>query len=112
MQFGRAARVVYCCFGYIGRFTGLAHEEQGSWQHFALRCWALGILAGPLGKSGVPHGEARQVVEQLIADVGLRPIRLGNEDQVGLVDSLLAVWFTLVQRQGWGRHLAFKVLSR
>jgi len=59
-----------------------------------------------------PDGEARQVVEQLIADVGLRPIRLGDEDQVGLVDSLLAIWFTLAQRQGWGRHLAFKVLSR
>lgn len=59
-----------------------------------------------------PDGEARQVVEQLIADVGLRPVRLGDEEQVGLVDSLLAVWFTLAQRQGWGRHLAFKVLSR
>ena len=59
-----------------------------------------------------PDGEARQVVEQLIADVGLRPIRLGDVDQVGLVDSLLSIWFTLAQRQGWGRHLAFKLLTR
>jgi predicted dinucleotide-binding enzyme len=59
-----------------------------------------------------PDGEGRQVVEQLIADVGLRPIRLGDVDQVGLVDSILPVWFTLAQKEGWGRHLVFKVLSR
>ncbi len=57
-------------------------------------------------------GEARQIVEQLIADVGLRPVRLGDVDQVGLVDALLPVWFTLAQRQGWGRQIAFKVLTR
>jgi 8-hydroxy-5-deazaflavin:NADPH oxidoreductase len=59
-----------------------------------------------------PEGDAREVVEQLIADVGLRPIRLGDVDQVGLVDSVGALWFALVFGQGKGRHLAFKVLSR
>jgi 8-hydroxy-5-deazaflavin:NADPH oxidoreductase len=57
-------------------------------------------------------GDAREVVEQMIADVGLRPIRLGDVDQVGLVDSVGSLWFALALGQGKGRHLAFKVLSR
>ncbi len=59
-----------------------------------------------------PEGDARKVVEQLIADVGLRPMRLGDVDQVGLVDSVGSLWFALALGQGKGRHLAFKVLSR
>jgi predicted dinucleotide-binding enzyme len=57
-----------------------------------------------------PEGDARAVVEQLIAEVGLRPMWLGDVDQVGLVDSVTALYFTLAVRQGKGRHLAFKVL--
>jgi predicted dinucleotide-binding enzyme len=56
-----------------------------------------------------PDGAPRQSVEQLIADVGLRPIWLGDADQVGLVDSVLPLWFTLMRQKG--RHLAFKVLE-
>jgi predicted dinucleotide-binding enzyme len=59
-----------------------------------------------------PDGDAREMVEQLITDVGLRPMRLGDIDQVGLVDSVSQLWFALALRQGKGRHLAFKALSR
>jgi predicted dinucleotide-binding enzyme len=59
-----------------------------------------------------PDGDAREVVEQLITDVGLRPMRLGDVDQVGLVDSVGSLWFALALGQGMGRHLAFKVLTR
>jgi len=59
-----------------------------------------------------PEGDAREVVEQLITDVGLRPIRLGDVNQVGLVDSVSSLWFALALGQGKGRHLAFKVLSK
>jgi len=59
-----------------------------------------------------PDGDAREMVEQLIINVGLRPMRLGDIDQVGLVDSVSQLWFALALRQGKGRHLAFKVLSR
>lgn len=58
-----------------------------------------------------PDGDAREMVEQLITDVGLRPMRLGDIDQVGLVDSVTQLWFALAIRQGKGRHLAFKVLA-
>jgi predicted dinucleotide-binding enzyme len=53
----------------------------------------------------------RALVEQLIADVGLRPMRLGDSDQAGLVDSVSGLWFALAIGQQHGRHLAFKVLT-
>ena len=59
-----------------------------------------------------PGGDAREVVEQMISDAGLRPIRFGDVDQVGLVDSVGSLWFALALGQGKGRHLAFKVLSK
>lgn len=58
-----------------------------------------------------PDGESRPVVEQLIADVGLRPIYMGGIENVGLVDSVAALWFELALKQHKGRHLAFKVLG-
>ena len=57
-----------------------------------------------------PDGAAGAAVEGLIADIGLRPVRLGGTDQAGLTDDVLNLWFTLV-RGGRGRHLAFKVLG-
>jgi predicted dinucleotide-binding enzyme len=57
-----------------------------------------------------PEGDAGAAVEGLIADVGLRSVRLGGPDRAGLTDDLLHVWFPLV-RSGRGRHLAFRVLG-
>lgn len=51
----------------------------------------------------------RAAVEGLIADVGLRPAYLGEGKQ-DLVDSVLPLWFALVQARGQ-RHLAFRILS-
>jgi len=59
-----------------------------------------------------PEGESQAAVEQLITDVGLRPMRLGGVDQVDLVDAVLRLWFALASGQQMGRHLAFKVLAR
>jgi predicted dinucleotide-binding enzyme len=56
-------------------------------------------------------GEARAKVEQLISDVGLRPVYLGGNEQLGLLDSIATLWFTLAFGQKKGRHLAFKVLG-
>ena len=57
-------------------------------------------------------GASRATVEQLISDIGLRPISLGGVEQVGVVDSVLGLWFALAIGQGKGRHLAFKALTR
>jgi predicted dinucleotide-binding enzyme len=59
-----------------------------------------------------PEGAGQAAVEQLIAEVGLRPVRLGGLEQAELVDSIARLWFALALGQGKGRHLAFKVLTR
>lgn len=59
-----------------------------------------------------PAGAGQAAVEGLISDVGLRPMRLGDIGQVGLVDMIGALWFALAFGQGMGRNLAFKVLTR
>lgn len=58
-----------------------------------------------------PDGEARAVVEQLIAAVGLRPVYLGGNEQMGLLDSIASLmtltliygkhsWIALFKRKG------------
>jgi predicted dinucleotide-binding enzyme len=50
-------------------------------------------------------------VEQLLADVGLRPVRVGDIDAVDVVDGVARLWLTLVFRQGRPRRLAFRMLE-
>jgi 8-hydroxy-5-deazaflavin:NADPH oxidoreductase len=59
-----------------------------------------------------PDGDPGALVERLITDVGLRPVRVGGLDQLSTVDMLASLWFALALGQGHGRHLAFKVLTR
>lgn len=59
-----------------------------------------------------PEGQTQAVVEQLINDIGLRPVRVGDINQVQLVDMIGSLWFALAYGQKLGRHLAFKVLTR
>jgi hypothetical protein len=49
--------------------------------------------------------------EQLIADVGLRPVRVGGIDAIDVVDGVARLWLTLVFRQGHPRRLAFRLLA-
>lgn len=58
-----------------------------------------------------PDGDPRAKVETLISDTGLRPVYLGGTDQMGLLDSITSLWFTLAFSQKKGRHVAFKVLG-
>ena len=51
----------------------------------------------------------REIVERLVGDVGLNPVYLGA-GQHDLLDQITKLWFTLVQSQGRGRHVALKVL--
>src|SRR3954454_14326965 len=50
-------------------------------------------------------------VEALIADVGLRAVRLGDIDAIDVVDGAARLWLTLVFRGGHPRRLAFKMLT-
>lgn len=49
------------------------------------------------------------VVERLIEDVGMRPIRVGGMDAVDTVDGVLRLWFTLSRSRG--RRIAFRLIS-
>jgi len=58
-----------------------------------------------------PDGPGRATVEALVDDVGLRPVWVGELDQVGVVDTLTRLWFALAHGRGFGRHTALRVLS-
>jgi predicted dinucleotide-binding enzyme len=48
--------------------------------------------------------------EALLADVGLRPVRVGDIDAIDVVDGVGRLWITLVFGQGHPRRLAFRAL--
>jgi 8-hydroxy-5-deazaflavin:NADPH oxidoreductase len=50
-------------------------------------------------------------VEQLITDIGLRPVRVGDIDAIDVVDGGARLWLTLVFRRGHPRRLAFRLLD-
>ena len=52
----------------------------------------------------------RTTVEAVIEDVGLRPVYVG-EDQELLIDNLFQLWIALAVTQGRGRRLAFRLLE-
>ena len=56
-----------------------------------------------------PAGSSKTQIETLIADVGLRPIWVGDTDQVDTVDGVLRLWYTLSGLRG--RRIAFKLIS-
>lgn len=58
-----------------------------------------------------PEGETKIVVEELIAEIGLQPVWVGDNDRITLVDNLGALWVNMVLRQGWLRHTSLKVIS-
>jgi predicted dinucleotide-binding enzyme len=78
------------------------------WENFATP--QLGGTQIDLFYCGVA-GEAKDAVEQLIADVGLRPVYVGDVDQAALIDDMTRLWFALAMGQGYGRRIAFKLLA-
>ena len=58
-----------------------------------------------------PDGEARILVERLIAEVGVRPVYVGGLETAPTVDALGTLWITLVYQRGMGRYLAFNILT-
>jgi hypothetical protein len=57
------------------------------------------------------HPSARTVTEQLINEIGLRPVCLGGLDVAPALDGLTRAWFALAFGQGKGRRIAFKLLE-
>ncbi len=71
----------------------------------------FGGVSADLFYCGSDDPRARDIVERLIADVGLRPVHVGGLDQVDVVDGVLRLWIALAVEQKLGRHLAFKLLT-
>ncbi|MEY9951010.1 NADPH-dependent F420 reductase [Leifsonia sp. EB34] len=79
------------------------------WENFADPHY--GDIVGDLLYCG-PAGAGAEVAESLIQATGLRPIRVGDTDAVGIVDSMAYLWFALAFGQGMGRGVGFKILTR
>jgi hypothetical protein len=59
-----------------------------------------------------PDGPARTVVDTAIADLGFRPIWLGEgPDAVAIADALARLWIQLVFTRGWDRRLGLRLLT-
>jgi predicted dinucleotide-binding enzyme len=59
-----------------------------------------------------PDTPARAVVEQLIADLGFRPVWLGDgPEALASTDALARLWFQLAFSRGWGRRLGLRLLT-
>ncbi|NJN43901.1 MAG: NAD(P)-binding domain-containing protein [Anaerolineae bacterium] len=59
-----------------------------------------------------PDNDSRRKVHALIYEIGVRPVWVGDNDRIGLVDNLGALWVTLIFRQGWDRDYMFKLVQR
>jgi predicted dinucleotide-binding enzyme len=86
---------------YVRAFNSVGHEVLA--QPVVDGAQADGFWCGP--------ADATALVGGLIADVGLRPIRLGGSENADVVDGLLRAWFTLAIREGRGRRVALRVIE-
>ena len=59
-----------------------------------------------------PDGDSRTRVEKLIEEVGLRPIWVGDNDRIQIVDHMGALWVRLAFQQAWGRGIALKLIEK
>jgi 8-hydroxy-5-deazaflavin:NADPH oxidoreductase len=94
-----------------------AYAEHAPGARFARAFNTLGyeLFADPSIGGGVADlfwcGPEDAGVEALIADVGLRPVRVGAIDAIEVVDGVARLWLTLVFRRGYPRRLAFRMLA-
>lgn len=65
----------------------------------------------PIDLLWVGDDDTVDVAEQLIGDVGLRPVRVGGLDRADLVDAVFRLWIALAIQGGRGRRLGFQVLT-
>lgn len=104
---------IYNSFAALQQHTPHAHLYRAfntyGWENFAHPDYEMG--PADLFFCGT-EGDSRMVVEQLISDIGLRPIYLGGVEQVSLVDSVFELWIALTAGQHKGRRLVFKVLTQ
>ena len=90
----QARMLARCAPAVDGRDTRSARRHAG-----------LSVVVWPGGDSGA-------VVERLVADVGLWPVRVGASTRSRWLDMVVALWPALALGRGRGRRVAFKALIR
>ena len=78
----------------------------------AFNTYGFDVFAEPLIGGERPdlfYAGPDDAIEQLIADAGVRPVRVGGTEAADVVDGVLRLWFTLAQSRG--RHIGFRLLS-
>jgi len=105
--------------GHAGELSALRHLPAGAagfrafnsvgWENMADP--VLGGVTADMFYAG-PDGAERETVGALIADVGFRPVYAGADPAAfAAVDSVAGLWFALAFGRGYGRRLAFRVLT-
>jgi 8-hydroxy-5-deazaflavin:NADPH oxidoreductase len=54
--------------------------------------------------------EARAVAEELISNIGLEPVFVGDATATATVDALLPLWFALVRQNSGNRKIALRIV--
>ena len=59
-----------------------------------------------------PDGPDRPIIETALADLGFRPVWLGDgPEALATTDALARLWFQLAFGRGWGRRLGLRLLT-
>jgi len=59
-----------------------------------------------------PDGPSRALVETAVADIGFRPVWIGDGPAaLATTDALARLWFQLAFGRGWGRRLGLRLLT-
>jgi 8-hydroxy-5-deazaflavin:NADPH oxidoreductase len=91
-----AGAVVYRAFNTVG------------WEQLARP--VFGAQRADMPYTGSP--DQAELVESLIADIGFRPVALGDDQRaVDAVDALARLWFLLAFGRGHGRRIGFRILT-
>jgi 8-hydroxy-5-deazaflavin:NADPH oxidoreductase len=105
--------------GNAGQLSALGHLPASATGFRAFNSVGVENMANPV-IGGVaadmfyagPDGAERETVGALIADVGFRPVYAGaGPAALAAVDSVAGLWFALALGRGYGRRLAFRVLT-
>ena len=116
---GLAGRLVFDATNRIGEHT--LHNAEAFAEHApeallvrAFNSVGWEVMADP-GEAAMfwcgPDGDPGATAAQLIADVGLRPVRVGGLDVIEVVDGAGRLWLTLVFGQGMPRTIALQLIG-
>jgi predicted dinucleotide-binding enzyme len=107
---GAAAMNAVAALGEAGAAVYRAFNTVG-WEQ--MQQPVFGQIRSDMPYAGAADGKNGPIVERLIADIGFRPIRLGDDDRaLEAVDALARLWFLLAFGQGYGRRLGLRFLTQ